>query len=293
MPARSRSAPAASWRSAPTRPTTSVCACRLNIFVVFAARRLCAAGGRHPVRPAAACASRASISRWPRWPRSSSSTGCSCASSGSPTTRPRARSLRRHRQVFGIGSRARRADYLFTLVFVTVLALVAKNLVRSASAAQWMAIRDMDVAAEVIGIRPMYAKLTAFAVSSFYLRRGRRAVGLRLPRRRGSRRPSLDRSFQPAVHGHHRRARLDPGLLPRRGLHRGAADLPDQVCRSALWPAASSTATVSHSSSMIFGALIVFFLSSSRTGLRAVVDRQGEAAPVALPALRCIAGTNR
>jgi len=32
-----------------------------------------------------------------------------------------------------------------------------------------MAIRDMDVAATVIGIRPMYAKLTAFAVSSFYL----------------------------------------------------------------------------------------------------------------------------
>ena len=30
-----------------------------------------------------------------------------------------------------------------------------------------MAIRDMDVAAAVIGIRPVYAKLTAFAVSSF------------------------------------------------------------------------------------------------------------------------------
>src|SRR3546814_18621765 len=32
-----------------------------------------------------------------------------------------------------------------------------------------MAIRDMDVAAAVIGIRPMYAKLTAFAVSSFVI----------------------------------------------------------------------------------------------------------------------------
>jgi ABC-type branched-subunit amino acid transport system permease subunit len=30
-----------------------------------------------------------------------------------------------------------------------------------------MAIRDMDVAAAVIGIRPVYAKLSAFAVSSF------------------------------------------------------------------------------------------------------------------------------
>jgi branched-chain amino acid transport system permease protein len=32
----------------------------------------------------------------------------------------------------------------------------------------WMAVRDMDVAAEVIGIRIMHTKLLAFAVSSFY-----------------------------------------------------------------------------------------------------------------------------
>ncbi len=37
------------------------------------------------------------------------------------------------------------------------------------SAARWMAIRDMDIAAEIIGVRPMYAKLTAFAVSSFLI----------------------------------------------------------------------------------------------------------------------------
>ncbi|MCX7671140.1 MAG: branched-chain amino acid ABC transporter permease, partial [Anaerolineae bacterium] len=57
--------------------------------------------------------------------------------------------------------------YLFCLVFVVVFALLAKNLVRSAIGREWMAIRDMDVAASVIGIRPVYAKLTAFAVSSF------------------------------------------------------------------------------------------------------------------------------
>jgi branched-chain amino acid transport system permease protein len=34
---------------------------------------------------------------------------------------------------------------------------------------QWMAIRDMDIAAEIIGIRPVYAKLTAFAISSFII----------------------------------------------------------------------------------------------------------------------------
>ena len=59
--------------------------------------------------------------------------------------------------------------YLFCLGFVAVFALVAKNLVRSHIGREWMAIRDMDVAAAVIGIRPVYAKLTAFAVSSFFV----------------------------------------------------------------------------------------------------------------------------
>jgi branched-chain amino acid transport system permease protein len=58
---------------------------------------------------------------------------------------------------------------LFCLSILTVLALMAKNLVRSAIGREWMAIRDMDVAAAVIGIRPMYAKLSAFAVSSFII----------------------------------------------------------------------------------------------------------------------------
>jgi branched-chain amino acid transport system permease protein len=48
------------------------------------------------------------------------------------------------------------------------MALLAKNMVRSYVGRSWMAVRDMDVAAEVIGIRPMRAKLLAFAVSSFY-----------------------------------------------------------------------------------------------------------------------------
>ncbi len=59
--------------------------------------------------------------------------------------------------------------YLLTLMFVTAFALIAKNLVRGSIGRQWMAIRDMDIAAEIMGIRPLYAKLTAFAVSSFII----------------------------------------------------------------------------------------------------------------------------
>jgi branched-chain amino acid transport system permease protein len=59
--------------------------------------------------------------------------------------------------------------YLLALMFVTVFALLAKNLVRGNIGRQWMAIRDMDIAAELMGIRPLYAKLTAFAISSFII----------------------------------------------------------------------------------------------------------------------------
>ncbi len=76
--------------------------------------------------------------------------------------------------------------YLFLLAVVTVFALVAKNLVRGHMGRAWMAMRDMDVAAEVIGIRPVYAKLTAFARELLLCRRRRRAVGIRLPRRVGA-----------------------------------------------------------------------------------------------------------
>ncbi|KQW90072.1 ABC transporter permease [Massilia sp. Root418] len=58
--------------------------------------------------------------------------------------------------------------YLLVLLVVSVMALLAKNMVRSNVGRSWMAIRDMDVAAEVIGFRPLRTKLMAFAVSSFY-----------------------------------------------------------------------------------------------------------------------------
>ncbi len=57
--------------------------------------------------------------------------------------------------------------YLVALAFVAFFALMTKNLVRSNVGRQWMAIRDMDIAAEIMGIRPLYAKLSAFAYSSF------------------------------------------------------------------------------------------------------------------------------
>jgi branched-chain amino acid transport system permease protein len=72
-------------------------------------------------------------------------------------------------QVFGLPLDSSLGKYFFCLSLLVVIALLAKNLVRGAIGREWMAIRDMDVAAAVIGIRPVYAKLSAFAVSSFII----------------------------------------------------------------------------------------------------------------------------
>ena len=61
------------------------------------------------------------------------------------------------------------AKYLFCLVILVILAWVARNLTRGSIGRQWMAIRDMDIAAEIIGVNPLRTKLSAFAVSSFFI----------------------------------------------------------------------------------------------------------------------------
>ena len=70
--------------------------------------------------------------------------------------------------ILGMAFDTPQRKYLLVLAIVAVLALMAKNLVRSRIGRAWMAVRDMDVAAEVIGIRMLRTKLIAFAVSSFY-----------------------------------------------------------------------------------------------------------------------------
>ena len=70
--------------------------------------------------------------------------------------------------VLGVAFDTPAEKYLFTLVVVAVMALAAKNLMRSETGRAFMAVRDMDVAASVIGIPMMKTKLLAFAISSFY-----------------------------------------------------------------------------------------------------------------------------
>jgi len=155
--------------------------------------------------------------------------------------------------------------YLFCLGFVVVFALVAKNLVRSHIGREWMAMRDMDVAAAVIGIRPVYAKLTAFAVSSFFVGVAGALWGFV---HLGSWEPAafnIDRSFQLLF------MIIIGGLGSIMGSFLGAAfivvlpifldNLPY------LFGIPVDTALAAHLTFMIFGALIVFFLVVEPHGL--------------------------
>jgi branched-chain amino acid transport system permease protein len=71
-------------------------------------------------------------------------------------------------EILGYGVVTPAAKYLLTLSVVAVMALLAKNLMRSETGRAFMAVRDMDVAASVIGIPMMKTKLLAFTISSFY-----------------------------------------------------------------------------------------------------------------------------
>ncbi len=159
--------------------------------------------------------------------------------------------------------------YLFCLGVMVVFAVLAKNLTRATVGRQWMAIRDMDVAAEVIGIRPMYSKLSAFAVSSFFVGVAGAMWGfIHL----GSWEPaafSVDRSFQLLF------MVIIGGLGSILGSFFGAAFivvLP--IFLNQFLPALGdlvgisiSTAAVSHAELIIFGSLIVFFLIVEPHGL--------------------------
>src|SRR5208337_5034265 len=155
--------------------------------------------------------------------------------------------------------------YIFVLAIVVVLALAAKNLVRGRIGRMWMAMRDMDIAAEIIGIKPLNAKLSAFAVSSFYIGvAGALWAFLRL----GSWEPlafDVNRSFQILF------MIIIGGLGTILGSFLGAAFivlLPiflDNAPRLAGLEVPVNLVT--NLQSMIFGALIVFFLIVEPNGL--------------------------
>lgn len=165
--------------------------------------------------------------------------------------------------VFGFPIETPAQKYLFCLAFVLVFAVIAKNLVRSHIGRSWMAMRDMDVAAAVIGIRPVYAKLTAFAVSSFFVGVAGALWGFV---HLGSWEPAafnIDRSFQLLF------MVIIGGLGSIMGSFFGAAFIVilPIVLDNLTVALGFDTALAAHLTFMVFGALIVFFLIVEPHGL--------------------------
>jgi branched-chain amino acid transport system permease protein len=159
--------------------------------------------------------------------------------------------------------------YLLTLGIVTVMALAAKNLMRSETGRAFMAVRDMDVAAAVIGIPMMRTKLLAFAISSFYCGV---AGALYAYTYLGTVEPeafTLDLSFRVLF------MVIIGGIGSILGSFLGAAFItvfPIFLNRSSEWLASVfgveiSHAAVSNLELIIFGGLIIFFLIVEPFGL--------------------------
>jgi branched-chain amino acid transport system permease protein len=168
-------------------------------------------------------------------------------------------------ELFGIAIDTPAEKYLLVLAIVAVLALAAKNLVRGRIGRTWMAIRDMDVAAEILGIRLLHAKLLAFAVSSFYVGI---AGALWAFMRLGAWEPlafDINRSFQVLF------MIIIGGLGSILGSFLGAAFIvvtPIALNQLPAWFGIHmSTALISHIEFMLFGVLIVFFLIVEPRGL--------------------------
>jgi branched-chain amino acid transport system permease protein len=70
--------------------------------------------------------------------------------------------------VFGYDVRTQGQLYFFLLFFAVIAIVGAINIVRSRLGRAFIAIRDQDIAAEIIGINIFRYKLIAFAISSFY-----------------------------------------------------------------------------------------------------------------------------
>ncbi|MBN9886802.1 branched-chain amino acid ABC transporter permease [Salipiger abyssi] len=156
-------------------------------------------------------------------------------------------------------------QYFVVLAVVTLMTLVCINLTRGNLGRSWKATRDMDIAAELIGINLMRSKLTAFAVSSYVVGV---AGALFVFMWRGAAEPNLfdiPLSFRilfiaiigglGSILGNYLGAILIVGLPVLLNTLPEALGLP------------ISSATVEHLNIMIVGSLIVFFLIIEPHGL--------------------------
>jgi branched-chain amino acid transport system permease protein len=155
--------------------------------------------------------------------------------------------------------------YLIVLTIVVVMTWIASNLVRGRIGRMWMAVRDMDIAAELMGIRLLPTKLLAFAVSSFYCGVAGAMLVFLWYGSAESEVFSINQSFSILF------MVIIGGLGSLLGSFLGAAIIFILPIALHLVPAGLGfpihSATVEHITFMIVGTLIVFFLIVEPNGL--------------------------
>jgi len=162
--------------------------------------------------------------------------------------------------------------YLLTLATVAVVTAIAIRLVRSQTGRTWMAIRDMDTAASVIGIPVAAGKLKAFFVSSLVIGIAGALWGFAYLGTVDARSFNLDRSFEVMF------AIIIGGMGSITGNYLGAAFmvflpiLLDHV-GAQLFGGAIDSGQLENFQKALFGALIVWFLIKEPRGLAALLSR--------------------
>ncbi|WP_050422369.1 branched-chain amino acid ABC transporter permease [Bradyrhizobium tropiciagri] len=162
--------------------------------------------------------------------------------------------------------------YLLTLATVVVVTAVAARLVRSQTGRTWMAIRDMDTAASVIGIPVSAGKLKAFFVSSLVIGIAGALWAFAYLGTVDARSFNLDRSFQVMF------AIIIGGMGSVRGNFLGAAFmifvpiLLDHL-GGGVFGGAVDPGQLENFQKALFGALIVWFLIKEPRGLAALLSR--------------------
>jgi branched-chain amino acid transport system permease protein len=159
-----------------------------------------------------------------------------------------------------------RGRYVLTLLVVSVLTWIAMNLAKSELGRRFMAVRDMDTAAAVIGIPVLRTKLLAFAISSFYCGVAGALWGFTYLGTFDPRAWELSRSFQVLF------IIIIGGMGSIFGNFLGAAFmllLPILMSHvaSAVLVGAVDQGSLENYKKIIFGVLIIFFLIKQPLGL--------------------------
>jgi branched-chain amino acid transport system permease protein len=175
-------------------------------------------------------------------------------------------------QVLGISFDSSKGRYLFALTVVVVLTALVHRLVNTRTGLNFIAVRDNELAAKVIGVPVLRTKLLAFAISSFLIGIAGALWAFAYLRTVEPAGFNLDRSFEIVF------IIIIGGLASIRGAFLGAALLvvfPLLLSRlgSFLLGAHFNSGVLDMSQHIVLGALIIFFLIAEPDGLAALLER--------------------